>query len=83
MPTHTNRLASALEVTFWLILLLLVGAVQPATQDLHSALPDNAFSANSFTPAVRLRNLGPQYLHKPPLQHRPTGEWLPADQFLQ
>jgi len=39
MYTRTSRLVTALEVTFWLVLLLIFGIVQPQPQGLKPLLP--------------------------------------------
>jgi hypothetical protein len=39
MYTRTYRLVTALEVTFWLVLLLIFGIVQPQPQGLKNSLP--------------------------------------------
>jgi hypothetical protein len=39
MYTRTYRLVTALEVTFWLVLLLIFGIVQPQPQGLNNPLP--------------------------------------------
>lgn len=78
MHTRAYRLITALEVTLWLIVLLLLGAVQPATPELTRIVP-----TDSFTASARLRHLDPQHLHRPLRLHRRTGESLPAAQFLK
>lgn len=42
---YAQRLVTALEVTFWLVLLLLVGVVQPAQSDLGVVVDHHSFMA--------------------------------------
>jgi hypothetical protein len=71
MYTHAHRLASAIEVTLWLVLLLILGAVQPATQEFGS----RTLHWDPFIGMTQPQSSVPQYLRRPPLLHMPRREW--------
>jgi len=76
MYVYAHRLASAVEVTVWLMLLLALGAAQPATQEFHSS------STSHMGPLIGMtqpQSSAPQYLRRPPPRHTPRREWSPAD----
>ncbi len=73
-----QRFVTALEMTFWLVLLLLVGIVQPANQDLGNSVPKPSFTAMAPQPS----SLPPHLRRQPPL-HRPIGGWLPVGPRLK
>jgi hypothetical protein len=70
MYTRPYRLVSALEITFWLVLLLMLGLVQPVPESVGTPL-----SSGHFIALVQQQSLAPQYLRRLQLPRRPIGEW--------
>jgi hypothetical protein len=71
-----QRFVTAIEVTFWLVLLLLLGTVHPPQHSLGGST-----IRYRATAMVQPQSSAPQYLRRQRLPHRPTVEWSLTDRF--
>lgn len=70
MYTRTYRIITALEVTFWLTLLLLLGTVQS-----QHPVSNTTGLLSHPTRLVQQQNLAPRHPRRLPLPHRLIGGW--------